>query len=169
MHLALARAGGAPEFAPEAFSTLYQRGLYQSMRNLTGNVFELMERSASRPDNVDLGRVLEMKEPLLHRFRSLIGQKLDAQRARIHGDFHLGQILFTGRDFVITDFEGEPARPASERRLKRSPLRDVAGIVMLEAYLLDKAIYEIGYELNNRPAWVGLPLRGVLELMGETA
>ncbi|HEX6587908.1 MAG TPA: maltose alpha-D-glucosyltransferase [Longimicrobiales bacterium] len=244
MHRALADAKGVSDFAPEAFSTLYQRGLYQSMRNLTGNVFELIERSlqqerASRPaepaaspsDDPSLARVLGMRDELLARFRGLIGGKLSAKRARIHGDFHLGQVLFTGRDFVITDYEGEPARPASERRLKRSPLRDIAGMirsfhyaaysslaaeqdrgahaaspagealarhwyaevsaaylraylramqgsglipdsqdelaVMLETYLLEKAIYEVGYELNNRPAWVGLPLRGVLELMGD--
>ena len=233
MHRALADAKGSADFAPEPFSTLYQRGLYQSMRNLTGKVFEMMQRAASSSGTEDpaLTRVLGMRDQLLARFRGLIGGKLSAKRARIHGDFHLGQVLFTGRDFVLTDYEGEPARPASERRLKRSPLRDIAGMirsfhyaaysslaaeqdrgvhaaspagealarywyaqvsaaylraylramqgsglipdsqdelaVMLETYLLEKAIYEVGYELNNRPAWVGLPLRGVLELMGE--
>lgn len=151
-------------------------------------------------------------------------------RLRCHGDYHLGQVLFTGNDFVIIDFEGEPARHLGERRIKRSPLRDVAGMirsfhyaanaalrgqsstilrpedilaleewaqvwylwvsatflksyletmrntpilpqsreglkVVLDAYLLDKAIYEVNYELNNRPDWVGLPLRGVLQVL----
>jgi len=149
-------------------------------------------------------------------------------RVRCHGDFHLGQVLFTGRDFVIIDFEGEPSRPIAERRLKRSPLRDVAGMLrsfsyaaatklnsdefrpedaaflrawaafwnlwvsvsylkgyfsavrgalfmpksraevslMLDIYLLEKAAYELGYELNNRPDWVSVPLEGILEIIG---
>src|SRR5690606_16088124 len=125
MHRALADAKGAADFTPESFSTLYQRGLYQSMRNLTGNVFEMMQRDAASNDDPTLAKVFGMREDLLARFRGLIGGKLSAKRSRIHGDFHLGQILFTGRDFVITDYEGEPARPVSERRLKRSPLRDI--------------------------------------------
>ncbi|HUF12478.1 MAG TPA: maltose alpha-D-glucosyltransferase [Longimicrobiales bacterium] len=229
LHRTLAAApAGEADFVPEPFSTLYQRSLYQSMRNLTGNVFEMMQRSRDADERME--RVIGLRDDILNRFRAVMGGKLSAKRARVHGDFHLGQILFTGRDFVITDFEGEPARPASERRLKRSPLRDVAGMIrsfhyaaysslaaehdrglgagspegehlatywyaqasaaflrgyfrgmkgsdliphapdelalMLEAYLLEKAIYEIGYELNNRPGWVGLPLRGVLQLMG---
>ena len=150
-------------------------------------------------------------------------------RLRIHGDFHLGQILYTGKDFLIIDFEGEPARPLNVRRLKESPLRDVAGMlrsfhyaayasllgkitgirpedfglleswarlwqvwvsatylkayltataesdflpktqkelqILLDAYSLQKAIYELGYELNNRPAWARIPLEGILQIM----
>lgn len=151
-------------------------------------------------------------------------------KIRIHGDYHLGQVLYTGKDFTIIDFEGEPARSLSERRLKRSPLYDVAGMlrsihyvsytalskklhirpedraqlepwselwykyiggaflksyldtvkdtffipkekeelkIMLKAFLLDKAIYEIRYELDNRPEWVGIPLKGVKYLVEE--
>ena len=152
-------------------------------------------------------------------------------RARCHGDYHLGQVLYTGSDFVIVDFEGEPARHLGERRIKRSPLRDVAGMIrsfhyaacvalhgrvstllrpedlpmleewaqawylwvsatflksylelmaatpilpqsregmkaILDAYLLDKAIYEVNYELNNRPDWVRAPLQGILQVLG---
>jgi maltose alpha-D-glucosyltransferase / alpha-amylase len=149
-------------------------------------------------------------------------------KIRIHGDYHLGQVLVTGKDFVITDFEGEPLRSYSERRLKRSPLRDVAGMIrslhyaaygslfldnqirkedfkklipyaeqwyhymsgffmaayletvegspfipkdkadldtLMTTFLLEKAIYELNYELNNRPDWVIIPLRGIKELM----
>ncbi len=150
---------------------------------------------------------------------------------RIHGDYHLGQVLFTGSDFIIIDFEGEPARSLAERRRKRSPLQDVAGMLrsfhyaayapllqqsshqrlreedlqalgkraqywqkwvsatflktylevcgdaifipkgreelalLLDVHLLDKAIYELGYELNNRPLWVRIPLDGISQLL----
>nr|NIP73685.1 alpha-amylase [Gammaproteobacteria bacterium] len=159
------------------------------------------------------------------------GNKLAGQRTRTHGDYHLGQVLYTGRDFVIIDFEGEPARPIGERRIKRSPIRDVAGMLrsfdyavrtaqhnlphledltavdaehlaawatlwrdcvswaflsayraavrgsgiipaqrgqlslLLDVYLLEKALYELAYELNHRPDWVDLPLAGLLALL----
>jgi trehalose synthase-fused probable maltokinase len=138
-----------------------------------------------------------------------------ATRIRIHGDYHLGQVLFTGEDFVITDFEGEPARPLAERRAKQPPHRDVAGMLrsfhyaahagrgetataeewaarsqaafldgwraaiadsaiacdeagergLLRLFLIEKALYEVGYELNNRPDWLAIPLRGVLSVL----
>ena len=157
-----------------------------------------------------------------------------ALRIRCHGDYHLGQVLYTGQDFVISDFEGEPARPLSERRMKHSPIMDVAGMlrsfhyapyaalsrqqsnllaegdaekarcrgsgsglagsasvflkaylgiagrasfwpgsqaefqVLFDAHLLEKAVYEIRYELNNRPDWVRIPIRAVLEILETT-
>ena len=151
-------------------------------------------------------------------------------RTRHHGDYHLGQVLYTGKDFVIIDFEGEPARPISERRIKRSPLRDVAGMLrsfhyaavfalksrsfrpedvlnlepwsrfwnlwvsvgflksyidvtanagflpkskeelrtLLDIYVLEKAVYELSYDLNNRPDWVHVPIQGILEIVQPT-
>ena len=168
--------------------------------------------------------------PVLARFREMLAEPMNAVRIRCHGDYHLGQLLYTGRDFVVTDFEGEPLHPLNERRMKRTPLRDVAGMLrsfdyaahaplvvagsgpavrpedqsvlnawarfwyahvgaaflekyfqtisaqlmpekpehartILDCYLLEKAIYEIGYELNNRPEWAIVPLRGVLNLL----
>jgi maltose alpha-D-glucosyltransferase/alpha-amylase len=237
LHVALASKPEDPEFAPEPFSLFYQRSLYQSLRNLTEQTFGLLRgRLRELGDDVrgDAERAAARKPAMLRRFRSILDRKIQAKRTRVHGDYHLGQVLWTGRDFVILDFEGEPARPLSTRRLKRSPLRDVAGMIrsfhyaayhglgthaakggvaeedrvalgpwafnwylwsastflraylvttqesdvlpperaglegLLLVYLLEKAVYELGYELNNRPQWVHLPLHGILQLM-ETA
>ncbi len=234
MHRALA-AGTDPSFAPEAFTPFYQRSLFQSMRNLTERVFEVL---GARLDHVPehlrerAAHVLGRKAEVLECFRGISRMKVHALRTRHHGDFHLGQVLWTGRDFVVLDFEGEPTRLLSTRRLKRSPLRDVAGMLrsldyaahtataqadarglaspggqdrleawadlwqawvsgaylraylagmegaptvptdrdelrsLLTIYVLEKAVYELGYELNNRPDWVGLPLEGIERLLG---
>jgi maltose alpha-D-glucosyltransferase / alpha-amylase len=232
LHSALASNEEDPAFAPAPFGAHYQRGLYQSLRNLCAEALGfLRERRPQLPDDaVDLAaRVLAGEEALLGILRGVVGQKLGGARIRCHGDLHLGQVLRTGSDFVFIDFEGEPARPLGERRLKRSPLRDVAGMLrsfdyaahhalitgpsestlrpedipvlepwarlwrqwvssaFLRAYLshlspaslvptrpaelelligvllLEKNLYELGYELNNRPAWLRLPLRAIAE------
>jgi maltose alpha-D-glucosyltransferase/alpha-amylase len=234
MHLALASDFEDPAFAPEPFTTLYQRSIYQSMRNLTGSVLQLLRsRLKHLPERLRplAQQVLDRESAIHAAFRNIIARKIDAMRTRIHGDYHLGQVLYTGKDFVIIDYEGEPLRAISERRIKRSPLRDVAGMIrsfhyaaytrlvgegsggvvrtedierlepwarcwnawvavaylrayfagtkdaaflpktpeeltiMFNAYLLEKAIYEVGYELNNRPGWVGLPLRGIINVL----
>jgi len=230
LHLALASRSGDPNFEPEPFSTLYQRSIYQAMRNLAARVFQLLRaRLNYLPDNVrgEARRALEYEDAIFQRLHAVLECKITAMRIRIHGDYHLGQVLYTGKDFVIIDFEGEPARSLTERRLKRSPLRDVAGMlrsfhyavhhsilaplsrpedlpamekwghfwqlwvsasflqsylevagqaaflpknesdlqVLLDAYCLEKAIYELGYELNNRPEWVKLPIQGICQLL----
>ncbi|MDQ4129713.1 MAG: putative maltokinase, partial [Actinomycetota bacterium] len=237
LHLALASNREEPAFAPEPFTTLYQRSLYQSMRTLARRTFQLMRRRLrvlGEEERASAERLLKREDFVVERFQELTTAKVLASRIRIHGDYHLGQVLNTGRDFVIIDFEGEPARPLGERRLKRSVLRDVAGMLrsfdyaayaglfeqierglvapgghaaelerwtrywhtwvsatflraylaaigqvslvprdqdmlrlLLDVYLLEKAIYELGYELNNRPGWVRIPLQGVLRLIGE--
>lgn len=233
MHLALA-SGTEKGFVPEPFSTLYQRSLYQSMRAEARKVLTLLREQVSSlsQSNQQLAeQLLSQETVLLQKFAAISTQRITAMRTRCHGDYHLGQVLFTGKDFVIIDFEGEPARSISERRIKRSPLRDVAGMirslhyatnaavrtshgetllksagihdveawlqvwynwcaaaflkaylsqaahgsflpqhqdelhVMLSAYLLEKAVYELGYELNNRPDWVSIPLAGILQLV----
>jgi len=226
MHHALAMGTG-PAFEPEPFTVLYQRSLYQSMRATTRRNLQVMRRRAK--DIPDAGRVAEMEPAILDRLHQVVRHKMDAERTRVHGDYHLGQVLWTGKDFVILDFEGEPALPLGERRIKRSPLRDVAGMirsfhyaaytvvmtergsvrpedreflepwarfwyqwvsasflraylgeagaatflptggedleVLLDVLLLEKAIYELGYEANNRPEWLVIPVQGVLDLM----
>ncbi|HSN87178.1 MAG TPA: alpha-amylase, partial [Thermoanaerobaculia bacterium] len=234
--IALASRPDEPDFAPEPFSLLYQRSIYQSMRSLTGRTFQLLrQRLGSLPESAqaEAEEVLAAQDRLLERFGSLIGGKLSATRIRTHGDYHLGQVLYTGKDFVILDFEGEPARALSERRLKRSPFRDVAGMLrsfqyaahaklheeaeaglvpagslaaletwaldwerwtsaaflrayldraagssfvpssreelgmLIDVYLLEKAVYELAYELNNRPGWVRIPLQGIRQILGK--
>ncbi len=238
LHLALAHDPEDPGFAPEPFTTLYQRSLYESMRtSATRNLGLLRRRLESLTGSVESEsrRLLEREEELLGVYRAIVGARLGGARIRVHGDYHLGQVLYTGNDFVIIDFEGEPARPLTERRLKRSPLRDVAGMLrsfdyaahtalfgsaergairdedvpvllpwarslsqwvssaflraylpsiqaaglvpadrdqlaaLLRVLLLDKAVYEIGYELNNRPDWARIPVRGILDLLGAAS
>jgi maltose alpha-D-glucosyltransferase/alpha-amylase len=234
MHLALASVADAA-FSPEEFTPFYIRSVDQSMRNQLRRVMPVLRSGLS--DLTDEARplaetVLDSGQEIRRRTQAALHAGLSGARIRIHGDYHLGQVLYTGKDFVIIDFEGEPARPLSERRLKRSPLRDVAGMVrsfdyatnvairrlaevgaigperrseaeawgefwyrwvtasfltsyfettagsaflppsdeeighLLEAFLLDKAVYEVGYELNNRPDWAEIPLRGILRLLG---
>jgi maltose alpha-D-glucosyltransferase/alpha-amylase len=227
LHRALAGTPDNPAFAPEPFTALYRRSLYQSMRSLVRTTFDQLRRGlAALPESTrdEARAVLGLEDVLLRQVRAVLERRLTAGRIRIHGDYHLGQVLYTGKDFVILDFEGEPSRSLSERRFKRSPLRDVAAMIrsfeyaaayglrhgpsraedlpalqpwgrlwsrwasaaflngylqsggeaaylprdpgelgtMLEFYLLDKAVYELRYELNNRPDWVAIPLEGVL-------
>lgn len=229
MHLALSSRDDVPGFAPEPITPHYQRSLYQFVRTQAVQSLSLMRRRAKEsPDVQDL---LSHEAELQQKIREVLGGRITGQRIRTHGDYHLGQVLHTGNDFFIIDFEGEPMRPLSERRIKRSGLRDVAGMlrsfqyapyaviygqvrgsvirpedaaaletaarfwyswvsaaflrayllrsgeaahlprnlsevqVLLNAHLLEKALYEIGYELNNRPEWVRIPIRGVLDLL----
>jgi maltose alpha-D-glucosyltransferase/alpha-amylase len=233
LHVALASSGGSA-FAPEAFTRLYQRGLYQSMRGQARNTFDLLRNQLHKldaDDRSEVQKMLECERSIYSRFGELTRGLIDAKRIRCHGDLHLGQVLFTGTDFVIIDFEGEPERAVSERRIKSSPLKDVAGMlrsfhyaahaalrgqtntlmvqhpavsleqwasywsawvsasflrsylvaaapgkflpssrpqleILLRAYLLEKALYELRYELNNRPDWVSIPLEGIQQYCG---
>jgi maltose alpha-D-glucosyltransferase/alpha-amylase len=235
LHLALVSRPDDPEFAPEPFSTLYQRSVYQAIRSQAiQTILLLRKRQHDIPADArgDARAVLEREAELSRRFLQILNVKISAMRMRIHGDYHLGQLLFTGKDFVIIDFEGEPARPLSARRLKRSALVDVAGMlrsfdyaartalagargalrledvsvlepwagfwtrwvsaaflkaylqkasagaflpgsdaqlsVLLDLYTLEKALYELGYELQARPEWVRVPLAGILQILGPT-
>ena len=234
LHLALAHATRQPDFEPLPFTSFHQRSLYQSMRKLVAQTFELLRsrRSALPSSTRDIADKLLVRETeALQALRAIIDRNPRTLRLRCHGDYHLGQVLYTGNDFVIIDFEGEPARSLTERRLKRSPIQDVASMVrsfhyaaytayfkelesmtlregdvdfvryavrcwhvwasvaflrkylatvgeapfipaspekltmLLDVFLLEKAIYELRYELNSRPDWVEVPLNGITELL----
>jgi|ERR1700730_11106579 len=233
LHMALASARQDPDFTPQRFTGAEQRALANSALELLTSNFDLLRRRKDgMPDHIrrEADRVLNLEDKARQRFQLLGELNISAMLTRIHGDYHLGQVLFTGSDFVILDFEGEPARPLEERRQKRSPLQDVAGMLrsfhyaayapllrpadapgtedeklqtsgnwayywqtwvsavflktyfdvsknssfvpdnreelalLLEVHLLDKAVYELGYELNNRPAWLRIPMDGIKQL-----
>ncbi len=236
LHLALSSERDDPAFAPERFTMEFQNSLETSFVELTTRTFGLLRaRMANVPAEYKdkSAEIAAREQDIVRRFRTALSAPIEAMRARIHGDYHLGQVLYTGSDFVIIDFEGEPARPLAERRIKQSPLQDVAGMLrsfhyaafapllapstgnsisrsqianigswaeawsrcaanrflgqyyessgaapflpagsqarakLLEVYLLAKAVYELGYELNNRPAWVGIPLEGISRLLSS--
>lgn len=233
MHLALAANTSNPDFKPEAFTMLYQRSVFQAMGSQLRYVFgQIKKHSSNVPADIRdrINEVLACEINILNTFKSITKEKISAKKIRIHGDYHLGQALFTGKDFAIIDFEGEPSRPLSERRLKSSALKDLAGMIrsfhyaayaaillndtlkpsekiileksadewyeqtvrvyisayfktlgkvsflpkskselskLLQIYLLDKAVYELGYELNNRPDWLIVPLRGIKQLLNN--
>jgi maltose alpha-D-glucosyltransferase/alpha-amylase len=232
LHLALSSVDSDPAFAPEPFSLLYQRSLYQSLRSLTRKVLQLFGSGMRRlPEALreEAREICDSEKAILRQFEKILKKKLPVTKTRIHGDFHLGQVLYTGKDFVLIDFEGEPARSLSERKIKRSPLVDVAGMLrsfhyavhaeyfshislrpehvpelqpwldlwyhcvaktflsayrttagdagflpkepkdlttLIEVFLLEKAVYELGYEINNRPEWLVIPFRGISSILG---
>jgi maltose alpha-D-glucosyltransferase/alpha-amylase len=236
LHLALASstAAGEPDFAPEPFDDKFQHSFKDVLLELTNRIFgQLRHAQDGLPENAKakVEKVLGSEPQIIGRFHAALSAPIRAVRTRIHGDYHLGQVLYTGADFVIIDFEGEPARPLSQRRLKRSPLQDVAGMLrsfhyaahapllastgsvnvdesnreklngwaeawakwvsdlylmeylktargaeflppsreeimaLLQLHVLEKAVYELGYELNNRPGWVAIPLEGICKTL----
>ncbi|HTQ50801.1 MAG TPA: hypothetical protein VMJ12_08820, partial [Candidatus Acidoferrales bacterium] len=117
------------EFSPEPMTPHYLRGTFQAMRFLAVQNLRLLRKQIKSlpPELVPVAQQVADLEPvILQRYRRLIEHQFEAWRIRIHGDLHLGQLLWTGRDFVFLDFEGDATKPISERRIKRSPLRDVA-------------------------------------------
>ncbi|HEY8870843.1 MAG TPA: maltose alpha-D-glucosyltransferase [Candidatus Limnocylindrales bacterium] len=236
LHKVLASNFEDRAFAPEPFTPLYQRSLYQSIRSTVRETLRaLSRRVGSLPERgqPDARTALALEDSIDGRLQGLLNHRMSGMLIRCHGDYHAGQVLYTGRDFVIIDFEGEPGRPLSQRRLRRSALTDVAGMIrsfhyaasgsllrpeglagvrqedaesletwsrhwyvwaaaaflrgyrtategaeflpdseegwaiLLDAFLLQKAFYELTYELNNRPDWVTIPLQGIVSLMGS--
>jgi trehalose synthase-fused probable maltokinase len=233
LHRALASAADDPDFVPEPSSPADIRTLADRIRTQSAAYLDLLhDRSATfDAENLALARrVLQHRSALTERLDRLARTLHPFVRIRIHGDYHLGQVLWTHDDFAIIDFEGEPTRPLGERRAKQSPLRDVAGMLRsfsyaahagvaaastgaadrpvltewarawehaaataflnayravaepshflssdrtqiehaLELFILEKALYELNYEMTNRPDWVSVPLSGILALAGPT-
>src|SRR5262249_8715035 len=140
LHLALASDPDHPSFAPEPFTPMYQRSMYQSMRGAVQQSFRLLRSKAREvPQAV---QILDLENEVLARFHTLLDTRITASRIRCPGDYPLGQVPHPGRDFVIIDFEGEPLRPLSERRIKRSPVRDVAGMIRSFHYAAYTALFE---------------------------
>jgi maltose alpha-D-glucosyltransferase/alpha-amylase len=230
MHLALASPTSDPAFSPEPMAAQELEALLMDLRQHASQVFDLLkERVSFLPDEVVelAAEVLSKRRRILDQFNGVRLDKLRTVRTRIHGDYHLGQVLKVKSDFVILDFEGEPARPVAHRRAKQCPLKDVAGMLrsfsyaaygslinyttrhnedvtllepwvmlwersaaseflrsyrdtahnseflpsnsldfrkLLDVFLLDKALYEVLYEMNSRPAWLRIPLMGILSL-----
>ncbi|HKI37073.1 MAG TPA: maltose alpha-D-glucosyltransferase [Gemmataceae bacterium] len=147
LHLALASDPNDSAFAPEPFTTLFQRSQYQSLRSQARQVLELLrKRLPELPEELrgPAREVLEREATLLERARTILDRKIGGQRTRTHSDYHLAQLWFTGRDFVVIDFEGDSSRPLSDRRHKRSPLRDVASMLRSFDYATQSALTEGG-------------------------
>ncbi len=226
LHMALGRSHGDPAFDPEPVAP---DDIVLWRRRAEAQVDAALAALRSPAGDFPAARQLLEAEPLLQqRIDLLLPTAVDAQKSRIHGDFHLGQVLVVKNDVAIIDFEGEPARDLAGRRAKDSPLRDLAGMLrsfdyaaasvlarmdtarpgsralltpmarlwidrarrhfigayiitteglvtlpgdamqfrqMLRLFLLEKACYEICYELAHRPAWRAVPVRGVLSLL----
>ena len=129
LHLMLASGEPHGDFSTEPMTSHYLRGVFQSMRSLAvQNLRRLRKQMKTLPPELAAvaHRVIELEAAILLQYRRLIEGNFSARRIRIHGDLHLGQVLWTGRDFVFLDFEGDMTIPISERRIKRSPLHDVA-------------------------------------------
>lgn len=241
LHLALASSSADPAFAPEQLTPARRAELDRGFHDFAVRTFATLRvKLAELPDAVAelSSQVLRLEDDALLVAHSILSRDIDNLiLTRIHGDYHLGQVLFTGSDFFIIDFEGEPARPLSERRKKRCPLQDVAGMLrsfhyaahfasraaldrlaqdernnpkfepqiarladqwqssasreflnsyrstagdarflpsneadfdaLLKVCLLEKAVYELAYEINNRPTWLPIPLNGIQELLSS--
>jgi maltose alpha-D-glucosyltransferase/alpha-amylase len=145
MHIALASHSEDPSFAPEPYSALDRRSKYQSMRNLVGRTLRLLRNSLGRltPEAAALAqRLLDGHETLLKVFEPFLHRRWSGLRIRTHGDLHLDQVLYTGKDFVIIDFEGPPAETIAERRRKHECLRDVAAMIRSFHYAAFTALLE---------------------------
>jgi maltose alpha-D-glucosyltransferase/alpha-amylase len=132
LHLALSSDARDPAFRPEPFTSNYQRSLYQSLRNQARDVMGLLaERRTLLPSDAQdaVTALLGSETELLAALRGIAERPLDGKRIRGHGDYQLRSVLNTGSDFAITGFGGERSRSLAERRLKRSPLRDVASML----------------------------------------
>ena len=165
LHTALAEDRTDPDFAPEPFSDSYRLAMYHSMLTLVTRSLELLRRGLSslpEPMLREAQAVLSAEEKLGTCLRFLRDTRIKGMRIRTHGHYHLGQVLFTGKDFVIIDFEGQPQKHFSERRKKRSPLQDVASMLVSFRYAASAAQFGLVPGVIARPEEVNF-----LERWGE--
>jgi len=227
LHRALAIRSGDAAFEPQPLTRADMEGYRQRALTEARSALALLKANIEQipvTERDEAHRVLAQQDRLLERLEACAAEEPEGQKIRVHGDFHLGQVLVTRNDFVIVDFEGEPGHSMDQRRAKQSPLRDVAGMLRSFSYVehsalrsvahddveiaklaplvhawvtevraaflsaydaearrsslytslkpgrgllglfeLEKALYELRYELTNRPTWAGIPLRGILE------
>jgi maltose alpha-D-glucosyltransferase / alpha-amylase len=237
VHLALAADTSNPAFSPEPFTAEdladVRRSAVAQARSALDALRDAMEGSATRlPEDVAARAqtLLDNEQEVIDQIKATAAAEFIVAKGRIHGDYHLGQVLWAEGDFYLIDFEGEPARPIAERRAKQSPIKDVAGMLrsfsyaayaglfahsstrpgqfaelepwarlwetwasaaflssylatagqalivppeaaqrnaLIQLFMLDKAFYELNYELNNRPDWVRIPLAAILDVIGS--
>jgi maltose alpha-D-glucosyltransferase/alpha-amylase len=165
LHQFLSRQTELVDFAPEPFTLAYQRSLYQSLRALSLDLVDLLQHAIPNlPDELQgpARRVVESESQLLDYFRPLLEHPFHGQRTRVHADCHLGQVLFTGKDFLFIDFEGVPTQSLGERRLKRSPLRDVAGMLRSFDYAAQSTLLGLGTGRGQPPGVIRYEDRAAL-------
>jgi maltose alpha-D-glucosyltransferase/alpha-amylase len=238
LHVALSSDYSDPQFAPQVFTDHYRQGLYHSMMGLTGQTFQILRnrlRGLAAALQPEAQKALDSLEPIRRGFRLIQDRRINCSRIRLHDDLRLEQVLHTGKDFVFIGFEGRSDRPLSERRIKRSALRDVASLllslqyaaysvffdqvpgvtrraetapalefwadywfdwvsamflkgylqgvvassgrstllpgneadirVLLDAFLIEQALEEMGRELQDRPDWFRIPLKMLLRVL----
>ena len=237
LHSALTSRAGISSFAPEPFTTFYRQSVYHGMLGQLNRSFELLRgrhRTLAANAQADVDHLLERESEIRMQLLALRDKRMSGARIRTHGDYHLSNVLFAGSDWMITNFEGDPTRPLSERRIKRSALRDVASMlrsfhyvshaalygdvpgivprpeahtplekwahvwyrwasvtflkeylaasgdapylpqnvdefkVLLAAYMIERALFEIEYELEQRTGWIRIPVHGILEQLEGT-
>ncbi|MGH2835681.1 MAG: phosphotransferase [Solirubrobacteraceae bacterium] len=211
LHSALAADAGDPAFSPQDPSSEFLNLLKATLDDQLERVFGHL------PDDPNVAPIAGLEQELRERITLPSQGPIGGKSIRIHGDYHLGQTLYTQSDWTLLDFEGEPARPLSARRQKRVPLRDIASMLrsfsyatwavklqrgleapgdfeerardrFLEAYFsgvdpallptgqaqvssllktfeMEKVLYELQYELDNRPGWVPIPVAGILRIV----
>ena len=233
IHLALYAPNASKEFAPQAFDVEYRTFIFQRIKKLLDNRYDLIIDNYTKfePEIQKLAwDFMEAKELIDEFIEEIKTREILSLRTRIHGDYHLGQVLSTDQDYIIIDFEGEPESSITDRKIKHSPLKDVAGIIrsyhyaisskfynnievknidknrtsraserwyglmqktflekyfstfgnphplfknnnesnfLLLIYLLEKAVYELGYEISYRPDWIKIPLKGIVDVIRE--
>ena len=154
LHLALAAIKDDPAFAPEPFTLDYQMSTFQTARNWVYRIGQLLRRLLpSLPENAraDAQVVLGREADIIQYLRASMSRRIAAQRIRCHGDFRLNNLLYTGKDFVIIDFEGETLRPLDNRRHKRSPLRDVAAWMHSMYFAVQSVLQDEHLRIEDRP------------------